>query len=337
MRLPKYYAFGWIMMMLAGQTFGQSQQPVTKNATPEAVELLQFIYSISGKKTLSGQHDYPMSGSYFTSFVREITGDYPVVYGRDLGFSADDTLDGINYRQRTVDEAIENHRKGAIITFMWHAVPPTMDEPVTFREGIQSKLTDKQWVELITPGTVLNKRWQEQVDVIASYLKQLQEAKVPVIWRPYHEMNGNWFWWGDRPGENGYRRLYRMLFERLVEHHNLRNLIWVFNGNEMRFTVSSYEPFYPGDDVVDILATDVYKKYKDSDYERLLKLGKGKPIALGEIGPFPTPKYLKAHPRWVWFMCWTDFLIRQDRDKVNAIYSLPQVLTRGDLETTQTD
>ncbi len=95
---------------------------------------------------------------------------------------------------------------------MWHAVRPTEDEPVTFRESVQGELTDQEWTELVTPGTQLNERWKSQVDVIAWFLKQLKYARVPVLWRPYHEMNGAWFWWGQKKGEDGFKKLWQMMF-----------------------------------------------------------------------------------------------------------------------------
>jgi len=103
------------------------------------------------------------------------------------------------------------------------------DEPVTFRDSVQGHLTDFEWRELLTPGSALNRRWCAQVDVIAGYLKQLQAAHVPVLWRPYHEVNGDWFWWGGRKGKDGSAALYRQLYDRFVNRHHLDNLVWVWN------------------------------------------------------------------------------------------------------------
>lgn len=318
--------------MLTNVTFADSQKPVTRNATPEAVELLEFIYSLSGDKILSGQHDYPMSGPFYSRYVHKMTGKYPALVGRDFGFSEPGTLDGVNYRQGTIDNLIQSHHEGYMITLMWHATPPTMQEPVNFSDGVQSDLTDAEWDALITPGSDIHERWKSQVDGIAPYLRQLQYEGVPVLWRPYHEMNGGWFWWGGRGGENGYKKLYRMLYDRLVNFHDLKNLIWVFNGNQVSGNVKPYADFYPGNDVVDILATDVYQKYVDSDYDDLLELGKGKPIALGEVGPFPTTRYLDTHPKWVWFMSWSEFLLKPDRKDVVKLYGDDRVLTLDELK-----
>jgi len=300
---------GLLYLGVSSSVFGSddSIQPVTPNPSPEAVNLLQYIYSISGKHTLTGQHCVPLVGSTRLVVMQRFTQHYPAVFGQDFGFDAPGTWDGINFRQQIVDEAIRRHEQGFIITLMWHAVRPTEDEPVTFRESIQGKVTDQEWRDLITPGTEINKRWKSQVDVIAWFLKQLREAGVPVLWRPYHEMNGEWFWWGKKAGDSGYKKLYRMLFERLVNFHKLNNLIWVYNANEVKQGVDPYAMYYPGDDIVDILATDVYTEgFNQENYDQLLTLAGDKPIALGEVGAMPTLDMLRKQPRWTWFMSWGD-------------------------------
>ena len=290
---------------LFSYSLGDSIRPVTPNASPETVELLNYLYSISGKHTLTGQHCQPLYGSLRLSVINRYTHLYPAVFGQDFGFDVPGYIDGINYRQRTIDEIILRHRDGFIITLMWHAVPPTKDEPVPFWEDIQGDLTEEEWNDLITPGTEINERWKSQVDVIAWFLKQLREARVPVLWRPYHEMNGDWFWWGKKGGENGYTKLWRMLYDRLVNFHKLNNLIWVYNTNEVKLNVDSHSEYFPGHDVVDILATDVYTEgYSEANYEELLELAGDKPIALGEVGNVPDVDILEDQPRWTWFMNW---------------------------------
>lgn len=123
--------------------------PVAPNASPEAVKLLDYLYSLSGQHTLSGQHCAPLVGSTRLVGVFRQTERYPAVFGQDFGFSAPGTWDGINYRQRVVDEAIRRSSEGFIITLMWHAVRPIEDEPVTFRDSVQGKLTDEEWRDLV--------------------------------------------------------------------------------------------------------------------------------------------------------------------------------------------
>lgn len=312
---------------------GDSLKLATPEPSAEAIALFAYLQSISGRQTLAGQHCPPLLGDSRLSVVHRKTGEYPALFGQDFGFSYPGYWDGINYRQKIVDNAILRHQQGFVITLMWHAVPPTMDEPVSFKEGIQSKLSQAEWKELMTPGSRLHERWKSQVDVIAWFLKQLKYAKVPVIWRPYHEMNGDWFWWGKKKGDEGYKKLYRMLFDRLVNFHGLDNLIWVYNTNEVRLWVDKHESYYPGDAYVDIIATDVYKTgYDQKNYEQLVKLadpGK-KLLALGEVGLPPTPGTLKQQPRWLWFMKWDDPGV--DAPKLfNKVYKDKKVLKLKDL------
>ncbi len=320
-------------LALSTATLAAAQTPVNPNATPEARALLAEIYAQSGNGTWTGQHSYPLYGDTYVERVENLTGSHPVVFGQDFGYSKPESLDGINFRQRTVDNAKKWHARGAIITLMWHAVPPTIDSNYTIwkgENGIQSKLTDEQWNDLLTDGTEINTRWKAQVDVIAFFLRQLQDENIPVIWRPYHEMNGEWFWWGYRTGDKGYRALYRMLYDRLTNYHHLNNLLWVFNGNELGSqNVKDYDGFYPGHDVVDILATDIYNNnYQQRDYDELLRLGEGKPIAWGECGKLPTPQIVREQPKWVWFMCWSEYLeTANDWQRRVDIYNAEETIT----------
>jgi mannan endo-1,4-beta-mannosidase len=146
------------------------------------------------------------------------------------------------------------------------------------------------------PGTALYNHWCAQVDEIAGYLKQLQDAHVPVLWRPYHEMNGDWFWWGNRTGQYSTIALYKQLFDRLVNHHHLNNLVWVWSMDRPSTPGREHE-FLPGADFVDVLALDVYgNDFAQSYYDSLVALSQGKPIALAEVGNPPTPEILSSSP-----------------------------------------
>lgn len=97
------------------------------------------------------------------------------------------------------------------------------------------------------------------------------------------------------------------LLDRLVPFHELNNLIWVFNANELKKNLDLYDNFSPGDDVVDEFAIDVYRRgYSRKDYEELLALAGNRPVGLGEVGMLPIPDTLRSQPRWTWFMSWGD-------------------------------
>ena len=286
-----------------------SVRPVTPNASPEAVALLKYIHGISGKHTLTGQHNYPDTRDASTRQAAAAWGKTPAVFGQDFGFAATGDKDAVAARPDIIAECKRQYEAGAIITLCWHAVRPTDDEPVTFRSSVQGKLTDKEWNELITPGTELNRRWCDQVDVIAGYLKQLRDAHIPVLWRPYHEMNGDWFWWGGRRGERGSTVLYRQLFDRLENHHQLNNLVWVWNVDRPSTPERQFADFFPGRNYFDVASLDVYHgDFSPFYYRDLLKLAGGKPVALAEVGPPPTLDVLEKQPRWTWWMLWAEMI-----------------------------
>ena len=309
-----------------------AQQPVTPNASPESIAVLDYLYGISGNHTLAGQHAVPLLRTARLVEAQRAGGQFPAVFGMDFGFDSPGTWDGINFRQNIIDDAIQKSREGYLIVLMWHAVRPIEDEPVKFSTSIQGKLTDKEWRDLITNGTEINERWKSQVDVIAAYLKQLRDTHVPVLWRPYHEMNGAWFWWGKKRGADGYQKLYRMLFDRLAKFHKLNNLIWVYGPNEVTPPhVDGFDVYYPGDDVVDVLSTDVYStKFAKEQYDQLLAVAKNKPIAVAETGSIPSPEVLKEQPRWAWFMYWYDPPdFGPIADDFRKTYNSDQVITLG--------
>ncbi len=340
-------------------------EPVNPHATKEAKALLKFLYDIQGKYTLSGQHNYINTGSKYTGEVQRITGKYPVVWGSDFSFfvkgdnyarfqhcgpaNLSDPADSVYFldltidqvRQNMVEEIIRKHKEGHIITLMWHCCFPTEGDQCEGNNiwAMENRPSPETWNELVTEGTVLNNQWKKQADNIAAYLKKLEEAKIPVLWRPYHEMNGVWFWWCNQKGENGFPALYRMMFRYFTDYHKLNNLIWVWNTNAPRDIPGDeafdYELFYPGDDYVDVLAADVYRNdYKQSHHDDLIKLSKGKPIALGEVGGLPEPEKLDEQPDWEWFMSWGNLLTRSNtEDVIIKLYNSPRVLTLDEIKT----
>ena len=260
--------------------------PVTPDASPEARALLHMLYQISGKHTLSGQHNDSGRPGANTDVAAQITGKSPAVYGEDWGFGADSAA----RRHDEVKELITQWRAGHIIALCWHEPPPTMDEPVSFKGEIQSRITDRQFNDLLTPGTPLYKHWCTQLDAIAECLKELQDAHVPVLWRPLHEINGDWFWWNGVRGDaaHGTKQLYRQEYDRLVRYHHLTNLVWVWNPDRPERADRQFVDYFPGGQYVDVLALDCYNVYKPSYYDELNALSDGKPLAIAETYVPPT-------------------------------------------------
>jgi mannan endo-1,4-beta-mannosidase len=330
-----------VFFILAGFQFSNliAIDPVNPNATPEARALLKYIQGLSGKYILSGQHNYPATGEKNTLFAADYIGKTPVIWSQDFGFSAEGDKDSYLSRPAIIQEAIRQHKKGAIINLCWHAVPPTANEPVTFQTpqgtdpaaplaSVQGKLTDNQFRDILTPGTELNKQWIRQVDVIASFLKQLQDAKVPVMWRPYHEMNGDWFWWGGHyEGKYTTAALYRQIFDRFVKFHKLNNLIWVWSVDKPLQPGREFIKYFPGTKYLDVLALDVYgNEFKQSFYDGLMALSEGKPITLAEVGNPPAPEILKNQPNWVYWVVWAGMTRGTSISDYEKLLANPRVL-----------
>jgi len=313
-------------------------EPVNPNATPEARALLKTLCAVSGKGILSGQHNFPNQRSQDTDRVFAATGKYPAIWGSDFGFLDGEDKDSIVHRDLMIEEAKKQAAAGSIIYLCWHMLRPTEDEPgkadpngrmsESWRGSVQARLTDEQWLELITPDTPLHLRWEKYMDTAAGFLKQLQDAHIPVLWRPMHENNGTFFWWGGRPGQFGTAQLYRELYYRMVNVHHLDNLLWVWNQNGPA-PFGEFHQFFPGQNFVDVVSYDNYRTLDDRYYWEILDLANGKPIALGEVGTPPAAETLKSQPKWVWFMDWAGGVERQ-ADRLKTAYGDAWVLGRGD-------
>jgi mannan endo-1,4-beta-mannosidase len=320
---------------------GPAAVPVNPNATPEAKALLQLLYDISGKYTLTGQHNFPNTKSRNSDFAAAYIGKTPVIFGSDWGHAKAGDSDSYLARPDIVREAIRQHEKGSIIALCWHAVPPTSSEPTTFRPlpnadpkmlaSVSGKLLDDQFRDVLTPGTALYNTWCAQVDEVAVYLKQLQDAHVPVLWRPYHEMNGDWFWWGGRTGQYSTQALYRQLYDRYVNHHHLNNLVWVWNVDRPSLPGREHAKYFPGIEFADVLALDVYgSDFSQAYYDSLVSLSQGKPLGLAEVGNPPSPEILEKQPRWTYYMTWAGMVRNTTPKQYAALMLDPRVLNLED-------
>ena len=127
------------------------------------------------------------------------------------------------------------------------------------------------------------------------------------------------------------------MYDCYVHEHHLDNLLWVWNANAPRDTPNdeafAYKDFWPGHDVVDVPAADVYHKdWKQSHHDDLHALAHGKPIALGEVGQLPTPEILQQQNQWTWFMTWGNIVVSHNTaEAVNALYRSERVLSKEDV------
>ena len=301
---------------------------LVSQSVPTGFDALDYLYSISGKSTLAGQQ-----GRNYWFTMRQISGDYPALWGEDLLFyPSDGTASMAEWRKLVVHDAKQHWIQGALISMMFHACPPTQAEPCDWNKDVLSKLSDTQWQELITDGTTLNNNWKARLDIIYPYLKELNDAGVELLFRPLHEMNQGAFWWGGRPGPNGTARLYQITHDYLVKTKGLTNLIWVWDVQDFSSLASDLTNYDPGNDYWDVLALDVYWSdgtgYTATKYNLIKNKAAGKPIAIGECDGLPSSGTLQSQPAWTFFMGWAELTQQKNTNAaIRTLYNASNVLT----------
>ncbi|MGN0613616.1 MAG: glycosyl hydrolase, partial [Porcipelethomonas sp.] len=189
-------------------------------------------------------------------------------------------------------------------------------------------------------GTWENEVLMADIAEIAKQLTKLKDADVPVLWRPLHEAEGGWFWWGAEGPENC-KKLYRLLYDQLTNVYGLDNLIWVWTG----YAFSTSEDWYPGDDVVDILGYDKYNAVDglpnlssiSSTFYSLVKSTNGnKMVAMTENDSIPSlENLLNDKAAWLYFCPWyMNYLTSEQNNPVDnlvEIYNSDYCITLDEL------
>ena len=299
-----------------GDFYDVDPAPVNPNASGEVHELMQYLAGIYGEYTLSGQMDLTWEDSVdMIDRVYQAVGKYPALMGYDFMNYHREDLDGGSGLEQ-VEEAIEWWNAGGLVTFCWHWRDPSL-ETIAFytdRTDFRPDLDDPEVREQILAD----------IDLIAEDLRDLEEAGVPVLWRPLHEASGGWFWWG-ASGPEAFIDLWKLMIDRLQDHHELTNLIWVYNGQ--------HPDWYPGDEYVDIIGEDPYVdpeetaagtvhyrgSYADRFMEAALTPGEPKMVAMTENGTMPHPDSMHVdNAVWLWFKTWND---GREPEGENAFFS----------------
>ncbi|ONK15478.1 glycosyl hydrolase [Streptomyces sp. MP131-18] len=307
-------------------------RPAFAPATPG--DVLAFLDRIGGSATVTGQHNKEPNSwpSQYTAQVHETTGRYPGLWGGDFLFAQAD----VENRQTMTDQAVTEWTNGSLTTLTWHVCPPTRGSSCGWDAGtgVMDRLSDAQWQELITEGTALNRAWLARLDEAVPYLRQLADAGVPVLFRPLHEMNEAWAWWGGRPGPDGSSALYRITHDHLAGTRALDNLIWVWNVKDVQGGAGQVAEYYPGDAYVDVVSLDAWMNHfpPTAYYDALRGLAGDKPLALAEVGRIPGPAELAAQPEWTYFMVWSEHLrdpAFNTPERIRATYEDERSLSQG--------
>ena len=312
---------------------------INPNATKEARQLMAFLCDNYGRNVISGQQcqDGPFGLDCQAVGFRAAGGAYPALLGMDVGVYSPARARAGDV-SRVTEYAIEYWQEhGGIVTLSWHWYADERYGSAFYTDSTRFNLAkamngqDPAGYQMLLDG----------IDAIAAQLLKLQEAGVPVLWRPLHEASGGWFWWG-ASGPEPYMELYKLMYHRMTEYHGLNNLIWVWNGQDAAW--------YPGDEYVDIIGEDIYpgEKVYTSQAARFLKALSYTPtrkiIALTENGCIPdTDLLVRDGVMWAWWCTWEgEFVLKTkgfnaysdrytEKAMVRKVYQHERVITRKNL------
>lgn len=274
----------------------------------EAADLLNMLSETSGCRIITGQHTQTVLMEEI-DYIRSITGREPKLIGFELlscspninyNDASEACLKEVRENRYTLKKALELAKAGnVILTFTFHWFSPLGGRDKSF----YAENTDYDPLRILEEGTDERKAFYRDMDVVASCLRPFADQRIPVLWRPFHEAEGKWFWWGRR-GPEVACALYKLMFRYFTEHHQLHNLLWVWN--------CPLQEGYPGDEYVDVISMDIYlKEYRPTDYaaeyERLREqTTRNKIAALAEVGYMPDIQLLsESRVPWAYYMTWS--------------------------------
>ena len=282
---------------------------VSKQSSPNTRKLFEYLKSIYGRGILAGQQ-YLQSAELEDRVYWKAAGKLPAVRGYDM--MDIDKKKGDNQVERALDWA---RSSGCILTFCWHWYAPDDMENIEnscwsfyYKTTQYNHKTSFDIINAVDEGTPEYAFVISRIDRVAEILKRFADEDIPILWRPLHEANGNWFWWGNRGNDNGesteaYKKLWYIIFDRLENYHKLTNLIWVWNGQHKNMAV------HPN--TYDICGEDIYSTVKNdhsSQKEKFLEVTSytsNKMATLSECGYIPSPKNLKEdNVNWLWWLPW---------------------------------
>ena len=233
-----------------------------KSATYETQKLYQKLWKTLGKGMMFGHQDDLAYGVNWhmqagRSDVKETAGDYPAIFGWDLlsmETGGQGSVGIFNFKQqKKMMEDVYN--MGGINTVSWHVSNPKTGKDAWDKDN-------KDIAKLILPGGEKHKMYLSWLDKIAEYLGSIKgkdNKQVPILFRPYHELTGNWFWWGKgNCSPDDFKLLWKMSYDYISKEKGIHNLIWVYNTADFNSKEEFLES-YPGDDYADMVSFDTYE------------------------------------------------------------------------------
>ena len=305
-------------------------QLVDKNATKETNALFTNLFELSKEHILFGhqhatQYGHGWYGEADRSDVKSVTGSHPAVIGIDFsGLSGrpDSMIDKeMNSLRKNISET---YNRGGVTTVAWH-----FNNPVSKTNFYWNDSTAAAAVRNIIPGGSHNEHYKSILGTIAALAKSTKGNDgnlVPMIFRPYHEFDGDWFWWGRAHcTTDEFRTLWRFTVSYLRDSLEVHNFIYAFSPDNRFFTEAQFLERYPGDEWVDMVGMDNYGDFgRDGKYNveagiKKLKIVSDYALKAGKLAAF-TETGLESIPNTTW---WTETLLKALRaEKMQLSYVL---------------
>jgi len=274
----------------------QTADPLANQKTKCILQYLSSLPSLPNNKVISGQwtNYRGLPNTPQTEFDTAITSVYNqtskwvgimgTTYMRQHTGPYGNWIDDLNSVNKTL---INYSNQNGLVSVMIH-----WNNPWT-GGGTGDMTSSSNLLDIITSGTPANINFLKDLDSIAVGFSQLQDSNVTVLFRPFHEMNAGWFWWGSKsttlPIASDFTSLWQFTFDYLTTTKNLHNILWYYTPSARESNVSNLAFktelfYYPGINYVDIIGLDIYNDTLDiPNYSALIATGK--PLGLSEFGP----------------------------------------------------
>lgn len=260
-----------ILLLVATLTVAAQESKCCKSQCGKSVaqQLEQRLRDLRTKGYMMGHQDDPFYGLTWEwdknrSDVKETCGDYPAVMGFDLGgieMGDEKNLDSVPF-VRIHDELIAHHERGGIVTLSWHPRNPLTG-------GNAWDVSNDQTVRSVLYGGCMHVKFQTWIKRAADFIETLKDSNghpVPIIFRPWHENNGSWFWWGEKLcTASEYKALWNMVQD-YMSGRGFTNLLWCYSPNLGDITDDSFMERYPGNDRVTLIGLDAYQWGTEQDF-----------------------------------------------------------------------
>lgn len=297
--MNRKYIYMIILLAVTFSASAQKKKPSDPNSTKETTKLFKNLLKLQRKAYLVGHQDalaYGVNWKYIEgkSDVKDLVGDYPGIYGYELGhieIGAANNLDSVPF-DKMKSFIRDGYRRGGVITISWHG-----NNPLTGKSAWDAAPGS---VASVLPGQPKHKFFLDQLDKVADFLGDLKGPNgeaIPILFRPFHELTGDWFWWGVKSSSpEEFKDLFRFTIDYLRNKRELHNLLVGYNTSGGLNTEAKFLERYPGDRYVDVISFDSYqrkpeerqsfKETLESDLSILQDLAKKrkKIAAIGEVG-----------------------------------------------------